>query len=168
MIYNGVAPGAAAFAAVTTSATKATMLQVKMGASQVGRASVIEWGVSFNGSAAAAPFQCELIACGTSATVTTLAVADIINLDPLGAAVVDTFPFDVGTTETGFTSSAASDATTPTNVRILDQQYVAPTNQYLKQFPLGREPQFKPAEYLRLRVWGDGTIKVICYVVIEV
>ena len=45
---------------------------------------------------------------------------------------------------------------------------IAPTNQYVKQWPLGREPSFKVSEYLRVRIWGDGTRKAYTYVVIEI
>lgn len=165
LIVNGPAPTTTAQALVTTSATLATLLQVKMNASATNRAKVVEWGVSFDGSAAATPFKCELLANSVAATVTAHIAAGIVNLDPHAEAPTDNNPFDFGTAATGYTSSAEG---TPANVRMMDPQQIAPTNQYVKQWPLGREPQFDPDEYLRIRIWGDGTIKAYCYVVIEV
>jgi len=47
-------------------------------------------------------------------------------------------------------------------------QLVAPTNQYVKQFPLGREPMFKASEFLRIRVTAGAAVNAYCYVIIEI
>ena len=92
--------------------------------------------------------------------------ADIINLDPNAPATTDDNPFAFGAAgdESGYTATAegAIGAT-----RMFDAQLVAPTNQYVKQFPLGREPQFKPAEFLRIRVTAGAAVNCYCYVVVE-
>jgi hypothetical protein len=51
---------------------------------------------------------------------------------------------------------------------MMDVQFIAPTNQYIKQFPLGREPQFAPSEFLRIRVTAGAAVNAYCYMVIEV
>jgi hypothetical protein len=51
-IFNGPAPTTASQVAVTTSTVIKTLLQVKPGATQV--LQIVEWGISFDGSAAAA------------------------------------------------------------------------------------------------------------------
>jgi hypothetical protein len=64
-------PTTAAQAAVTTGNVIKTMLQVKLGASTNHPGKVVEWGISFDGSAAATPIKCELLTTGTvNATVT--------------------------------------------------------------------------------------------------
>ena len=53
LIPNGARPTTAAQAVVTTGTAIKTMLQVKLNASIVQRAKIVEWGISFDGSAAA-------------------------------------------------------------------------------------------------------------------
>lgn len=171
MLYflaNGPAPTTAAQAAVTTGTAIKTMLQVKLNASATNTAKIVEWGISFNGSAAATPIKCELLTTGTvKATITEFVAADIINLDPNGAAVTDDNPFAFGAAgdESGYSGSAEG---TITATRMMDVQFVAPTNQYVKQFPLGREPQFAPSEFLRIRVTAGAAVDAYCYMTIEI
>jgi len=54
-IPNGPSPTIAAQAAVTTGTAIKTMLQVKLNALATNTAKVVEWGISFDGSAAATP-----------------------------------------------------------------------------------------------------------------
>ena len=63
LFANGAAPTTAAQVAVTTGTAIKTMLQVK-GVTAV-TFKVIEWGISFDGSAAATPIKCELLETGT-------------------------------------------------------------------------------------------------------
>lgn len=162
-------PTTTQFTGVTTGTGLKTMLQVKLGASTNQMAKVVEWGISFDGSAAATPITVELLCTGTvKATITEFVAADIINLaDPNAAAVTDDFPFafTAAGDESGYTASAEG---TITATRPMDTQYIAPTNQYVKQFPLGREPQFKADEYLRIRVKAGAAVNCICYLIIEI
>lgn len=168
-IANGPMPTTAAQAAVTTGTAIKTLLQAKLGGStnMVGR--VVEWGISFDGSAAATPIKCELLTTGTvAATVTEFVAADIINLtDPNAGAVTDDFPlaFTAAGDESGYTATAEG---TITATRMFDVQLVAPTNQYVKQFPLGREPTFKASEFLRIRVTAGAAVNAYCYIIFEV
>ena len=166
---NGPMPTTAAQAVVTTGTTIKTMLQVKLGASTNQTARVVEWGISFDGSAAATPIKCELLTTGTvAATVTEFVAADIINLtDPNAAAVTDDFPFafTAAGDESGYTATAEGSITA---TRMMDVQLIAPTNQYVKQFPLGREPVFKNNEFLRIRVTAGAAVNAYCYLIIEV
>lgn len=165
---NGPMPTTAAQAAVTTGTAIKTMLQVKLNGSATNTAKIVEWGISFDGSAAATPIKCELLTTGTvKATITEFVAADIINLDPNGPAVTDDNPFAFGAAgdESGYTGTAEG---TITATRVMDVQFIAPTNQYVKQFPLGREPQFAPAEFLRIRVTAGAAVNAYCYLIIEV
>ncbi len=166
LIVNGAAPTTAAQLKVDTGVTIKTMLQVKMGATLTTRAKVIEWGISFDGFAAALPIACELFANSAAATVTAHVAAGVVNLDPNAAAPTDDNPFDLtASAATGFTATAEG---TPASVRMLDVQLIAPTNQYIKQWPLGREPEFDPDEFLRIRVTAGTAVNAYCYVIIEV
>jgi hypothetical protein len=168
LLPNGPMPTTAAQAVVTTGNAIKTMLQVKLGASTNHPAKVVEWGISFDGSAAATPIKCELLTTGTiGATITEFVAADIISLDPNTAAVTDDFPFAFTASgdESGYTATAEGSIVA---TRIMDVQLIAPTNQYIKQFPLGREPMFKATEFLRVRVTAAAAVNAYCYVVIEI
>lgn len=168
-VYNGASPTTAKFVAVTTGTNIKTLLQLKLGGStnQVGK--VVEWGISFDGSAAATPIPVELIDTGTvGATITEFVAADIINLtDPNASAVTDDFPlaFTAAGDESGYTGSAEGSITT---TRLLDTQLIAPTNQFVIQYPLGREPVWKAANFLRIRVHAGAAVNAICYIIFEI
>lgn len=163
-IFNGPSPTSASQVAVTTGTAIKTLLQVKPGATQVMR--VIEWGVSFDGFAAAAPGIVELCVTDVAATVVAHAAGGIHKYDSeaLSAGDPSTSMFSIGTTATGYTASAEG---TVGSVRQFDVQQIAPTNQYVVQFPLGREPAINPAEFMRIRVKFGAAINAICYVLVE-
>ena len=169
LMANGPMPTTAAQAVVTTGTAIKTMLQVKLGASTNQTARVVEWGCSFDGSAAATPGKIELLTTGAiKATITEFVAADIINLtDPNAAAVTDDFPFafTAAGDESGYTATAEGSITA---TRMFDVQLVSPTNQYVKQFPLGREPVFRHDEYLRIRMTFGAAVNAYCYLIIEV
>lgn len=158
----------APFVGVTTSASLYTLLQIVPATNSPLK--IVEWGISFNGSAAATPFACELIETGTvAATVTAFAATDVVVYDdpnaPANTAGASGIPFNLSTTTSGYTSSSEGSTTA---TRSFDPQFIAPTGQYVKQFPLGREPAIKPGNVLRVRCKGDGATKAVCYIVAEV
>ncbi len=159
-VNNGPMPTTAAQVAVTTGTSIKTMIQLLHPSLPL---SVVEWGISFNGSAAATPIVCELLTTGTvAATVTAYASADIDQFtDPAASAPGLT----LSTSGSGYTSTAEG---TITATRIGDVQFVAPTNQYLKQFPLGQEFNVKAADVLRIRVTAAAAVNCYCYVVFTV
>lgn len=164
-IWNGPAPTTASQVAVTTGTAIKTLLQAKLGLTTM-RGKVVEWGISFDGSAAAQPIICGLLTTGTvAATVTAHVAAGIQNMDPLATTPTSGNPFTFSTTTTGYTATAEGSITTS---RMLDCQHVAPTNQYVKQWPLGREPWFSNLNYLRIRVKAAAAVNAICFVVVEV
>lgn len=138
--------GPAAKQTLTTSGTTYVMLQVA--ASAGNPISVIEWGVSFDQSSAGMPAQCELITAGTAQTGLTAHVASGVTKylrdSDAGASTV--------TLGTGATGYGPVTATTPGTIRVGDVQNVAPTNQYVKQYPLGREFFIAGAQFGQIRV----------------
>jgi hypothetical protein len=165
LIPNGPMQTTAAAAAVTTGTAIKTLLQVKPSATIV--AKIVEWGISFDGSAAATPIKVELVETSGAATVTASVAADITKLDGNALAGGDptTNLIPVGTTSTGYTASGEG---TPGTCRIFDLQYIAPTNQYVKQFPLGREPVIQVSTFARIRVTAGAAVNAYCYVIIEI
>src|SRR3954467_1050503 len=117
LIPNGPMQTTASFAAVSTGTTIKTMLQVKPSATVV--AKIVEWGISFDGSAAATPGKVELLESDVAATVTAHVAADITKYD--GDALMGGDPTTnlivVGTTSTGYTASGEG---TTTVARLFD------------------------------------------------
>lgn len=168
LIPAGPMPTTAALASVATGTSIKTLLQVKLEATFIGHGKVVEWGISFDGSEAATPIECELLTTGSvKATVTEHVATGIHPLRSQALAVTDGNPFDFTAAADGTGYNATAEGTI-TATRILDAQQVAPTNQYVKQFPLGREPEFDPDEYLRIRVTAGADVNAYPYVIVEV
>jgi len=163
-IYNGPFPTTAAQLAVTTGTSIKTMLQVKgIAALQM---KVKAWGISMDGSAAAAGVQWELLETGTVfATVTASVAADIAGWDGPGLATTSTTFFSVGTAATGYTATAEG---TITATRIFDSQFVQPTGQYAWEFSLGNEPTVSAVSALRIRCKAAAAVNALCWMLIEV
>ena len=166
LIANGPMQTTAAFAAVTTGTAIKTMLQVKPSATIA--AKVVEYGISFDGSAAATPIKVELIETDVAATVTASVANDITKLDSdaLGGGDPTTNLIQVGTAATGYTATAEG---TITAVRNLDgPQFIAPTSQFIKQFPLGERPVIQISKFARIRVTAGAAVNAYCYMILEI
>jgi hypothetical protein len=151
--------GIAAGTSYATGAKVALQLQIP----DAGQIELIEWGVSFDGSAAATPALLEVASTDAGSTMTTAHTTTTVKnlLDPNGAASRLT----MGTTGTGFGNGAI---TTNTTLRMADRQYVAPTNQYVKMWPLGVYPKFgngATENFLQFRINTTATVNAIIYAV---
>jgi hypothetical protein len=166
LIGNGAMQTTAAFAAVTTGTAIKTLLQVKPGATTALR--IVEWGISFDGSAAATPGKVELIETDVAATVTASVANDITKYDPDALLNGDptTALIAVGTTATGYTASAEGTITATRNLDF--PQFIAPTNQFKFQFPLGREATIQNGKFGRIRVTFGAAVNAYCYMVVAV
>lgn len=157
-VYNGAMVTTTGPTKVTTGTAVKTMLQVKPGANTPIR--ICEWGISFDASAAATPGVCELVETGSiAATVTAYVAADIYPFnDPNAPASL----IQIGsTTNSGFTATAEG---TITATRQLDTQLIDPLFSYFKQWPLGREPEVKAGNIVRIRVTFGTAVNALCYI----
>lgn len=163
---NAAANTSAAPVKVATGTSIKTLLQFKAGATTVAR--IVEWGISFDGSAAATPISVELVETDVAATVTASAAADITKYDAEAIAQGDptTSLIAVGTTATGYTSSGEGSVTASRNLD--GPQLIAPTNQYVKQFPLGERPLIQNGKFARIRVTAGTTVNALCYMIVEI
>jgi hypothetical protein len=152
-------PTTAALASITTGTAIKTMLQVASSATRPLK--VVEWGISFDGSAAATPIKCELVQTDVAATVTAHVAAGVQPYDDPNAPASTV---TLSTTATGYTASAEG---TITATRYGDLQLIAPTGQYVKQWPLGREFQVPISKFLRVRVTAGAAVNAYCYVIWE-
>jgi hypothetical protein len=71
----------------------------------------------------------------------------------------------MGTAATGYTSTAEGTITT---TRVFDAELVAPTNQYVYQFPLGQEPVLVIGNAARVRVTAGAAVNAICWIEVEI
>lgn len=168
-IWNGPMPTTAKFAAVTSGTSIKTMLQVKPSATIV--AKILEWGFKCDAPASAALASIELLQTDVATTVTASVANDIHKLD--AAALMGGDPttnlIQVGTTSTGYTSSGEGSITA---VRLFDHLLttIPSTNGYefVKQFPLGREPVIEINKFARIRIHLGVAVNVACYMTVEV
>lgn len=155
--HNGASPTTAALAPVTTGTTIKTLLQIATPSTCELR--VVEWGISFDGSAAATPIKVELIDTDVAATVTAHVAAGVRSLNDTGTVASK---MTLGTAASGYTASAEG---TTTVSRLLDYQQIAPTGQFVKQWPLGLEPEVAVSRFLRIRVTAGAAVNAVCYIV---
>lgn len=166
IVYNGAMPTTSSAAKVTTGTAIKTMLQIVPAVP----VKIIEWGCSFDGSAAATPGICELIHTGTvAATVTAYATADVMPFSdpnaPVNTSGTSGTPLNLGTALSGYTSTSEGSIIA---TRLGDVQLVAPTNQDWKQFPLGREFGVPASGVCRIRMNFAAAVNALCYLVFEV
>lgn len=157
--YNGAMVTTAAPAKITTGTAIKTLMQLSTPSTAA--LEVVEWGISFDGSAAATPGVCELVdTVAINATVTAYAAADITKLTQAASALAT--QLTLGSANSGFTSTVEG---TITATRQMDTQLLPPTAPYIKQFPLERGPEVLASEFLRVRVTFGTAINALCYVV---
>ena len=160
-IFNGPMPTTAAFAAVTTGTNIKTLLQLK----PFNVLKISAWGISFDGAAAAAGVQVELLDTGTVfGTVTASADADVMKEDGAEGAVASVAGLTLGTSATGYTCTSEGSITA---VKLFDSQFVQPTGQYVYQFPLGQEPRIIIGNCARIRVKAAAAVNAICWMKVE-
>lgn len=166
LIHNGAVQTTAAPVAVTTGTAIKTMLQFVTTSTVTAR--IIEWGISFDGSAAATPGKVELVETDVAATVTAAVAADIqkYDADALMNGAPNTALFQIGTALTGYTASAEGTTTAARN--LAGPQFIAPTSQFIQQFPLGREPLLQAGKFGRIRVTFGTAVNAYCYVILQV
>lgn len=167
LIPSGPMQTTAPFAVVALSAaTIKTVLQYKPSATIGG--TIVEWGVSFDASAAGVPGQVELIETDVAATVTAHVASGITKYDAKALMGGDptTNLIQVGTTATGYNATAEG---TITDVRNLaGPQLIAPTNQNIIQLPLGRDPFCQINKFVRVRAKFAAVVNMYAYILVEI
>ncbi|MEV5596011.1 hypothetical protein [Streptomyces sp. NPDC052496] len=122
---------------------------------------IVEWGVSFNGSAAGTPGVCELVQNGTASTCSS--AHSTTTVQSIGDSTTGS-RLTMGTTTSGYGNGAVASATVD---KVFDVQFVGPTSQYVKMWPLGREPVVVPSKFCQLRINTAATLTALAYVVFE-
>ena len=163
-VFNGAVAGVASQAKQSTGTGIHSLIQV--GTSASAGMEIVEWGISFDGAAAATPGICELLVATGGPIITGMTnyvAADINKLsfsqNGLASAIT------IGAATSSFNPAAAATEVTPTGVRVMDTQLLPPTAPYIKQFPLERGPNVNFSESVRIRVNFGTAISAICYFV---
>lgn len=147
---------------MTTGTAIKTLLQIK----PFNVCKIVAWGVSFGGSAAAAGIKCELVDTGTVfGTVTASADADILKFSGADGAVASVAGLTLGTSATGYTCTSEG---TITATKVFDAQLVQPTNQYVYEFSLGREPVVVIGNCCRIRVTAGAAVNAYAWMLLEI
>jgi hypothetical protein len=152
--YNGTSTAlTAALAPVTTGVAIKTLLQLATPSTTDIR--IAEWGITFDGAPSA--IKAELIDTGAiNATVTAL-----VAQPPLNDANGPVSKLTYSTAGTGFTSTVEG---TITATRVLDYQLMS-SNNYVKMWPLGREPRVAVSKFVRIRVTAAVAVNAICWII---
>lgn len=156
-VGNFAIPTTAAPVVVATGNAIKTLLQ--LATPSTAEVKVIEWGISFDGTTAAAPIKVELFG-------TTVAATSGTSVTPQTWGNVNG-PASLCVGGTGATCFSPSVEGTVANYRPLDIQLIAPTSQYVKQFPLGREAMIGVSQFIRIRVTAAATVNCYTYIIWE-
>jgi len=170
IVLNCAQPTTAAPVKQPTGSAIRTMMQLRFATGV--HAKIIAWGCSFDGSAAATPGQVELFETTVAATMSTAyAAADIMPYNDRNAtantAGAGGVPLNLSTTTSGFATAAVTEGTVA-GYRAIDIQQIAPTNQYVYQWPLGTEFDITPQNYVRARVTFAATVNMTIWIIFEV
>jgi hypothetical protein len=161
-VYSGAMPTTGRITPIALAGTTMkSILQVKPSATLPLK--VKAYGISFDGFVAAQPGSVELVEVDVAATVTAFVNSDLHRKDAEAIAAGDltTNLIQVGTSASGFDASAEGSITA---ARVFGSDLVAPTNQFVYQFPLGDEPFIQVAKFLRLRCYFPGAVNVVGWV----
>jgi hypothetical protein len=169
IVYNSSLATTAAPVKQPTGSAIRTMMQIAPNVP----IKVFEWGCSFDGSAAATPGEVELVDTGAVfATMSTAyVVGDVQTYTDTNAAANTAgsggVPLGIGSALSGFATTSVTEGST-TVTRNGDLQLIAPTGQYLKQWPLGREFYVPAGHALRVRMTFGTTVNAYCYILFEI
>lgn len=159
--YNN-AFGATTAVMIGTSYATGGKVAVQLQTPSTLQVKIIEWGISFNGSAAATPAVVELVQNGTGSTVSTAHTTSTVQ--PIGDNTKTSGLTYGATTNTGYGNGAITSATPD---KYFDAQFIAPTSQYVKQWPLGREPVCAASKFCQLRLNTSATVTAVAYIIFE-
>jgi hypothetical protein len=120
---------------------------------------IVEWGCSFDTPASASIINVELFA-----TATILTVGSSGTYAPVEYGTFSGVPALTTCQQAG---PGAFTEVTPVAYRPIDLQTIIPPAQYVKQWPLGREPQSNLSTFVRVRVTATVTCGMYAYIIYE-
>lgn len=154
--WNTAMPSTAARAGVTTGTAIKTMLQLQTPATQ--KIKMRKWGVRFE-SAPTAIVRCEVLTTvAVAATVTAHVAAGV---QPYGDANGPASALTLGTTGTGYTSTAEGTVVTTRSA----DEWIAPigVSYYDYEWSLGMEWEVPVSTIVRIRMTTGTALNALCY-----
>ena len=155
---NAAFPTTAAPVKMATGTSIKTLLQIATPSTT--SIQVIEWGISFDSTVVNIPVECELVDTGTVGATSLTAVTPALYGTPAGEASLCVG----GSSATGYNSGSTAEGSI-ISTRYGDIQLISPTNQYVKQYPLGQSFAIPPSHYLRIRVTASNAVNAYCYII---
>lgn len=153
--------GATTATMIGTSYATGSKIAIQLATPSTLQLRIVEWGVSFNGSAAGTPGVCELVQNGTASTCSS--AHSTTTIQPIGDSTASS-RLTMGTTTSGYGNGSITSATPD---KYFDAQFVGPTSQYVVMYPLGREPVLPVSKYLQLRINTAATLTALAYIKFE-
>jgi hypothetical protein len=154
---NHVLPTTGLPTKVTTSTAATVMLQLSVPTTHP--FTLCEYGISFDGSPSAIQVQLRATSAGVVATNNT--AGSITAFNNSGAP---TSASTSGTSNSCFFNGTSTNAPTSTVAFTYDTQILT-TNTYIKQWPLGREPQVASSDFVQLCVLAGTAVNASCYII---
>lgn len=152
--YNGAEPTTAKRVAMASGTSLHTIMQVAT-PSTTGII-VVAWGFSCEAATDATHGSVELIETDVAATAGT-------SLTPTKVNTVDASLCVGGTGATMFSDGSVTEGSI-TAVRSLDSCLASPTEHYVREFSLGREPTVAASKFLRVRVHFASTVNMLAWI----
>ena len=140
---------------VTTSTAATVMLQLSTPSTR--QFTLVEYGICFDGSPSAIQVQLRSTSAAVTATNNT---AGIIN--PFTNPNAPTSLSTSGTSNSCFFNGTSTNAPTATVSAVFDTQIIS-SAQYVKQWPLNREPGIPVSNFLQLCVLASVAVNASCY-----
>lgn len=155
---NHVLPTAGLPTAVQTGTAAAAVVMLQLAVPSTRAFTLVEYGISFTGAPSAIQMQLRATSA-TTATAGSMTAGVILPFTP-GA------PTSLSTSSTSascfYSSGTAAALPTATVSKIYDTQVLS-TNQYVKQWPLNREPGLAASDFLQLCLVAATAVTASCY-----
>jgi hypothetical protein len=156
-VQNGAFATTAAPVKVATGTAVKTMIQV--GVPSTVAVKVTAWGISFDTPATASIINAELFGCTGAASTGTA-------ITPMEYGTFSAVPsLCVG--GTALTCWAPGTEGTVAAYRPMDLATIVPPAVYVRDWPLGREPQTNLSTFVRVRVTATVTCNCYCWIIWE-
>lgn len=156
---NGASPTTSVQTIMASGTSLNTLMQVATPSTT--NIHIVEWGISLDTPASASIVKVELLQTDVAATAGTSLTPTIWG-DPNAPASLCVG----GTGATMFSDGSVTEGTI-TATRMFDLQVLVPPFVYVKQYPLGREPEVPVSKFVRIRVSASVACNVYCYIIWE-
>lgn len=158
--YNSIFSATTDVSAGTSYASGTARVAIQLDVPTTMRLQILEWGVSFDSSAAGTPGIVELAQASAASTCSTAHTSATVLAVGLDGAATSRLNYGAAT-DTGYGNGSI---TTNTTELVFDKQYIAPTNQFVRLWPLGEQPMCDADSFVQLRIKTAVTANALAYI----